>query len=294
MWLLAFFQAGTVFGRLIKISACALALAVIYVGLVSTPPWDIAIAVSLAVLAALWVHGNRRAKQPSHASAECVAEIREDERRIRVVGGGVDFVLRLSSRTLNVNRVAKQLISNDAPGEFQRLRSGSFNWPFLAMTIDHEPRGAASVVRSTVESTTQMRWGSDEGAESCAAEETTGAPIGTDDAVTATTADTVTAGEREIAVYWTHPGHGDRLLFSTVGAAEKYEAIERAFSIFTAWIDQEDDARRAIERRNEVEAWQREWEANRLTEELAQERRTAEDSHADMMDGGSLSAGRRW
>ncbi len=292
MWLLAFFQAGTVFGRLIKISASALAVAVMYVGLVSTPPWDIAIAVSLAVLAALWAHGYRQAKQPSHASAECVAEIREDERRIRVVGGGVDFVLRLSSRTLNVNRVAKQLISNDAPGEFQRLRSGSFNWPFLAMSIDHEPRAALSVVRSTVEPTTQMRWSNDQAAESLATEEATGEPTGADNA---DTADTVTAGEREIAVYWTHPGHGDRLLFSTVGAAEKYEAIERAFSIFTAWIDQEDDARRAIERRNEVEAWQREWEANRLTEELAQERRGAEDSHADMLDEGSLSsAARRW
>jgi hypothetical protein len=294
MWLLAFFQAETVFGRLIKIGVCAVAVAGIYVGLVWAPQPDIEVAVSLAALATLWVHGYRAAGRLSHTSAQCVAEIREDERRIRVVGGGVDFVLRLASRTLNVNRVAKQFISNDAPGEFQRLRSGSFDWPFLAMTIDHEPRAASATVTS-IESASQMRWTTDEATVPSAAGTAAGTAAGP------AIADAVPAGEREIAVYWTHPGHGDRLLFSTIGPAAKYEAIERAFSTFTAWIDEEDEARRAIERRQEVEAWQREWEAKRLAEEVGQARRkgdgNADDTPAHMLAAASIvtpSPSRRW
>lgn len=292
MWLLAFFRAGTVFGRLIKICVCALAVAVIYVGLVFAPQSGIAVAVSLAVLAMLWVHGYRQARRLSHTSAQCVAEIREDEHRIRVVGGGVDFVLRLSSRTLNVNRMAKQFISNDAPGEFQRLRSGSFNWPFLAMSLDREPRAVLSIVRPTAKSNTEMRWTSDEASAPSALS-------AADQVAGVAAADPVAAGEREISVYWTHPGHGDRLLFSTIGPAAKYEAIEHAFSVFTAWIDQEDEARRAIERRNEVEAWQREWEANRLAEEVEQGRRrgddNADDTRQHMLGGASVpTPSSRW
>src|SRR5260370_36050102 len=72
-----------------------------------------------------------------------------------------------------------------------------------------------------------------------------------------------------------HPGQGDRLLFSVAGPAGKYAAMERAFAIFAAWIDREDEARRAIERRHKAEAWQRDWEAKRLAEELEQNRRRA-------------------
>ena len=297
MWLLAFFQAETVLGRVIKISVCAGAVVLIVVGFVSAPQPDIEVAASLAVLATLWVHGYREAGRSSYASALCVAEIREDERRIRVVGGGVDFVLRLTSRTLNVNRLAKQLISNDAPGEFQRLRSGSFNWPFMATVIEHEPGTASSAAGLTNKPATAMRWSSNAAPEFSSAEPATGE----------TAADAVPAGEREIAVRWTHPGHGDRLLFSTIGPAAKYEAIERAFSTFAAWIDQEDEARRAIERRHEVEAWQREWEANRLAEEVGQTRRntdgnvdrsadgSADDARLHMLARASLSApSKRW
>ena len=116
MWLFAFFQADTVFGRFIKISTFAVALAMLFVGLVLAPQTDVAVAVSLLVLAALWVHGYMDDRRESQVSAPCVAEIRDDERRIRVLGGGIDLNLRLSSRTLNVSRVSKEFISSDAPG----------------------------------------------------------------------------------------------------------------------------------------------------------------------------------
>ena len=110
------------------------------------------------------------------------------------------------------------------------------------------------------------------------------------------------AGEREMGVYWKHPGQGDRLLFSVTGPAEKYDAIERAFSVFAAWIDREDEARRAIERRNSAEAWQRDWEAKRLAEELDHARRKGDspfdetDPHMRIMAKAAkaITPSRRW
>jgi hypothetical protein len=67
-------------------------------------------------------------------------------------------------------------------------------------------------------------------------------------------------------------------LFSVAGPAGKYEALDRAFSIFAEWIDQEDEARRAIERRHQAEAWQRDWEAKRLAEESDHARRRGESA----------------
>jgi hypothetical protein len=110
------------------------------------------------------------------------------------------------------------------------------------------------------------------------------------------------AGEREMGVYWKHPGQGDRLLFSVTGPAEKYDAIERAFSVFAAWIDREDEARLAIERRNNAEAWQRDWEAKRLAEELDHARRKGDspfdetDPHMRIMAKAAkaITPSRRW
>ncbi|WP_438392456.1 hypothetical protein [Caballeronia sp. DA-9] len=260
MWLFAFFQADTVFGRFIKISTFAVALAMLFVGLVLAPQTDVAVAVSLLVLAALWVHGYMDDRRESQVSSPCVAEIRDDERRIRVLGGGIDLNLRLSSRTLNVSRVSKEFISSDAPGEFQRLRSGSFDWPVRVVAREKAaPKriasGAAQFKATTDE---MMRW----------SDFAPALPV-------ASTASGHVAAGHEIAVYWTHPGHGERLLFTVSGAAAQYEAIERAFVTFSAWIDEEEEARLAIERRQEVEQWQREWEASRLADEAEQGRRRA-------------------
>jgi hypothetical protein len=269
MWVLAFFRAEKFLGRLAKILIFAAALALLCTGLVAVPQSDVEIAIALAALVILWWHGYRDSARVSHAAEHCVVEVREDERRIRVVGGGVDFVLRLASKTLNVNRVAKPLISSDAPGEFQRLRSGSFNWPFHLTVSDHAPD-----VVSTNIAANDMRW-------SAATVEST--DLSANDA----TATRARAGECEISVRWTHPGHGDRLLFSVAGPAGKYEAIERAFVTFAAWIEQEEAARLAIERRHDVELWQREWESSRLAEEVAQTRGKNDGKSDGKSDGGT-------
>jgi hypothetical protein len=250
MWLFALFQAETSFGRIVKTAVCGAAAVAFYAGLVSTPQSGAQIALSLAVIAALWLHGYRGGRRSSYASAQCDAEIREDEGRIRVTGDGVELVLHLASRTLTVNKVAKHFISTDAPGEFQRLRAGRFEWPFRAVSVEPEAH-TGSVVRVGAFSGASQRWN---GEAATSASATGGAEA--------------SAGEKEIDVYWMHPGQGDRLLFSVGGPAERYEAMERAFSIFAAWIDHEDEARRAIERRHKAEAWQRDWEAKRLAEEL--------------------------
>ena len=253
MWLFALFQARTLFGRIVKTGACGAAVVALYAGLTSTPPSATQIALSLVGIAALWLHGYREGRRSSYASAQCEAEIREDEGRIRVAGGGVDLTLHLVSRRLTVNKVAKRFVSTDAPGEFQRLRSGRFEWPFRALAVAPEPASNAGSVRS-VSGASAARW-ADEGATSTS----------TSDIDTGKT--TALTGEREIDVYWKHPGQGDRLLFSVAGPGGKYEALDRAFSIFAAWIDREDEARRAIEHRHQAEAWQRDWEAKRLAEE---------------------------
>ena len=267
MWLFALFQARTLFGRIVKTGSCGAAAFALYGGLSSTPPSAIQIALSLAGIAALWLHGYREGRRLSYASAQCEAEIREDEGRIRVAGGGVDLTLHLVSRTLTVNKVAKRFVSTDAPGEFQRLRSGRFEWPFRALAVEPEPdpeSNAASV--GALSGASAARWAG-EGATSTS---DTGATI-------------ELAGEREIDVYWKHPGQGDRLLFSVAGPGGKYEALDRAFSTFAVWIDQEDEARRAIERRHQAEAWQRDWEAKRLAEESDHARRRG-DSAFDETD----------
>jgi hypothetical protein len=251
MWLFALFQARTLFGRIVKTGSCGAAAVALYAGLTSTPPSATQIALSLAVIAALWLHGYREGRRSSYASAQCEAEIREDEGRIRVAGGGVDLTLHLVSRTLTVNKVAKRFVSTDAPGEFQRLRSGRFEWPFRALAVAPEPASNAGSVRSG-SGASAARWAG-EGATSTS-------DIDTGETMALT-------GEREIDVYWKHPGQGDRLLFSVAGPGGKYEALDRAFSIFAAWIDREDEARRAIEHRHQAEAWQRDWEAKRLAEE---------------------------
>ncbi len=258
MWLFAFFHAQTPLGRIVKTGVCGAAVIAAYSGLVSAPQSSAQIGLSLAVIVALWLHGYRESRQLSYASALCDAEIREDEGGIRIAGGGLDLVLHLPSRTLTVNKVAKRFLSPDAPGEFQRLRSGRFEWPFRALAV--EPELTAADARAA-----SKRW----------ADETATIPSSTADTAAreAAGANVTSAGEREIDVYWVHPGQGDRLLFSVAGPAGKYEAMERAFSIFSAWIDREDEARRAIERRHKAEAWQRDWEAKRLAEELEQTRR---------------------
>ncbi|SAL38649.1 hypothetical protein AWB69_03792 [Caballeronia udeis] len=258
MWLFALFQAETLLGRIFKLGVCGAAVVALYAGLASRPQSSVQIALSLAVIAALWVHGYRESRRLSYASAQCDAEISEDEGRIRVAGGGVDLAFHLRSRTLTVNKVAKRLVSTEAPGEFQRLRSGRFEWPFRALA-DEPDSGGASVGAVSAAS---ERWVGE--AQAFASD------TGTD---TAAGASTAPVGERKIDVYWMHPGQGDRRLFSVAGPAGKYEAMERAFSIFAAWIDQEDEARRAIERRNKAEAWQRDWEAKRLAEETEHTRR---------------------
>ncbi|WP_158934583.1 hypothetical protein [Burkholderia sp. S171] len=267
MWLFALFHAETLFGRIVKMGVCGAAVVAFYVGLTSTPPSGIQVALSLAVIAALWLHGYRESKRSSYASAQCDAEIREDEGRIRVAGGGVDFTLHLASRTLTVNKVAKRFVSTDAPGEFQRLRSGRFDWPFRALTIEPEPEPESKAGSfGTVSGASAARWTGERAIPSSDTGETT-----------------TLAGERAIGVYWKHPGQGDRLLFSVTGPVEKYEAIDRAFSIFAAWVDHEDEARHAIERRQQAEAWQRDWEAQRLAEELEHTRRRG-DSPFDETD----------
>jgi hypothetical protein len=260
MWLFALFQAETLFGRIVKTGTCGAAAVAFYAGLASTPQSGTQIALSLAVIAALWLHGYREGRRSSYASARCDAEIRQDEGRIRVAGGGVDLTLHLVSRTLTVNKVAKRFVSADAPGEFQRLRSGRFEWPFRALAVEHDPESNAGRF-GTASGASAARWTGER--------VTSASDIGESTAL---------AGEREIDVYWKHPGQGDRLLFSVTGPAEKYEALDSAFSIFAAWIDNEDEARRAIERRHQAEAWQRDWEAKRLAEELDHTRRRGDSA----------------
>ena len=175
-------------------------------------------------------------------------------------GGGVDLTLHLVSRTLTVNKVAKRFVSTDAPGEFQRLRSGRFEWPFRALAVEPQPEPNSGSF-GAVSGASAARWTGERSTSASDTGETT----------------TLT-GEREIDVYWKHPGQGDRLLFSVAGPGEKYEAIDRAFSTFAAWIDQEDEARRVIERRHQAEAWQRDWEAKRLAEELDHTRSRGESA----------------
>ena len=225
MWLFALFQAETLFGRIVKTGMCGAAAVALYAGLTSTPQSGAQIALSLAVIAALWLHGYREGRRSSYASAQCEAEIREDEGRIRVAGGGVDLTLHLVSRTLTVNKVAKRFVSTDAPGEFQRLRSGRFEWPFRALAVEPEPE-----LKSRVEC--QELWRSFRSVIS------TMGGRARRRSTSGHRRDHELAGEREIDVYWKQSGQGDRLLFSVTGPAEKYEAIERAFSIFAAWIDQ--------------------------------------------------------
>lgn len=284
MWLFALFQAETLFGRIFKMGVCGAAVVAVYAGLASTPQSSVQIALSLAVIAALWVHGYRESRRLSYASAQCDAEIREDEGRIRVAGGGVDLAFHLRSRTLTVNKVAKRIVSTEAPGEFQRLRSGRFEWPFRVVAGEPES-GGPSV-----------------GAVSAASERWVGEAQASASGTGANTAAGATAaahGERKVDVYWMHPGQGDRRLFSVTGPAGKYEAVERAFSIFAAWIDHEDEARRAIERRNKAEAWQRDWEAKRLAEELEHSRRRGDgafdetDPHLRVAVTATASS-RRW
>lgn len=261
MWLFALFQAGTLSGRIVKTGLFGAAAAALYAGLTSTPPSGAQIALSLAVIAALWLHGVRLGRRSSYASAQCEAEIREDEGRIRISGGGVDLTLHLVSRTLIVNKVAKRFVSTDAPGEFQRLRAGRFEWPFRALAVEPGPelnRGSNAGSIRAVSGAPSARWAGE--ATVSTSTLNTGAAI-------------ELAGEREIDVYWKQPGQGERLLFSVAGPAGKYEALDHAFSIFAGWIEQEDEARRAIERRHQAEAWQRDWEAKRLAEESDHARR---------------------
>jgi hypothetical protein len=262
MWLLAFFHAETTFGRVIKISTFAVSIAMLFAGLVLAPQTDVAVAVSLLVLAVLWV-----------------------------IGGGVDLVLRLASRTLNVNRVSKEFISSDAPGEFQRLRSGSFDWPVKIVTKERAPSDVKPEAPKFEASREEMMRWSDFAPVSPA--KLASSPY------VVPYAKPVDATEHEIAVYWIHPGHGERLLFTLSGPAGQYEAAQRAFSTFSAWIDEEEDARLAIERRQEVEEWQRDWEANRLAEESEQTRRRGdagiEDTIATVLAKAALpAASRRW
>ena len=261
MRLFALFQAETLFGRIVKTGVCGAAAVALYAGLTSTPQPGGQIALSLAVIGALWLHGYREGWRSSYASAKCDAEIREDEGWIQVVGGGVDFTLHLASRTLTVNKVAKRFVSTDAPGEFQRLRSGRFEWPFWAVAVEPEPERVSNAGSFGSRAST-ARWAG----ESATSASGSGEP-------------TALAGEREISVYWKHQGQGDRLMFSVTGPAETYEAIERALSTFAAWIDREDEALRAIERRNHAEAWQRDWEAKRLAEELDHARRRGDGAY---------------
>jgi len=287
MWLFALFHARTSFGRIVKTAVCGAAAVAFYTGLASTPQSGVQIALSFAVIAALWLHGYRGGRRSSYASTQCAAEIREDEGRIRVAGGGVELVLDLASRTLTVNKIAKRFVSPDAPGEFQRQRFGRFEWPFRALAVEPEP-GAVSVAKNGSVSGVSQRWNG-EAAASASGTDTTPDAGGS----------TASASEREIDVYWTHPGQGDRLLFSVGGPAEKYQAMERAFSIFAAWINREDEARRAIERRQQAEAWQRDWEAKRLAEELDDSQRgggsaTDETDPHLHVTAESITPSRRW
>src|SRR5471030_2430847 len=84
MWLFASFQAETLFGRIVKTGACGAAAVAFYAGVTSTPQSGAQIALSLAVIVALWLHGYREGKRSSYASARCDADIRADEGRIRV------------------------------------------------------------------------------------------------------------------------------------------------------------------------------------------------------------------
>src|SRR5471032_1920476 len=204
MWLFALFQARTLFGRIVKTGSCGAAAVALYAGLTSTPPSATQIALSLVGIAALWLHGYREGRRSSYASAQCEAEIREDEGRIRVAGGGVDLTLHLVSRTLTVNKVAKRFVSTDAPGEFQRLRSARFEWPFRALAVEPEPESNAGSF-GAASGTSAARWTGERSTSASDTGETT----------------TLT-GEREIDVYWKHPGQGDRLLFSVAGPGEKY------------------------------------------------------------------------
>lgn len=82
--------------------------------------------------------------------------------------------------------------------------------------------------------------------------------------------------QTRVEVRWTHPQHGERALFTITGPSDRYAALTEAFAVFAGWIDEDDEARRAIERRQEAEAWQRDWEAQRLAEEIEEARRKAQ------------------
>jgi hypothetical protein len=284
MWPFAFFQAETPLGRIFKTGVCGAAIVAVYNGLASTPQSSTQIGLSLAVIVVLWLHGYRESRRLSYASALCDAEILEEEGRIRVAGGGLDLVLHLPSRTLTVSKVARRFVSPDAPGEFQRLRSGRFEWPFRALAV--EPAATAATARAA-----SRRWASEA--------VTTSSDTADTAAHESASANAAPVGEREIDVYWMHPGQGDRLLFSVAGPAGKYSAMERAFAIFAAWVDREDEARRAIERRHKAEAWQRDWEAKRLAEELEQNQRrgdgAADETHPHLLvTARTITPSRRW
>jgi hypothetical protein len=166
MLLLAFFKTETVVGRLFKTSVCGLAAIVLYLGLTAQPSSSVLIAVSLSVLAMLFVHGVVHTRRVSPTSAVCVADILESERRIRVVGGGIELMLNLPTRTLTVRHMPKHFISADAPGEFHRLRAGRFGWPFhwRAGAYDAGPTGPDKAI-ALHEPANAMRWGGKAGAQ---------------------------------------------------------------------------------------------------------------------------------
>jgi len=286
MLLLAFFKTETVVGRLFKTSVCGLAAIVLYLGLTAQPSSSVLIAVSLSVLAMLFVHGVVHTRRVSPTSAVCVADILESERRIRVVGGGIELMLNLPTRTLTVRHMPKHFISADAPGEFHRLRAGRFGWPFhwRAGAYDAGPTGPDKAT-ALHEPANAMRWGGKAGVKdvstrSADADRLGGRPAGP-------------LSLRQVRVQWLHPGHGERLLFTTVGPASKYEALEGAFAVFAEWIEEDDEARRAIERRQQAEAWQRNWEATRLADEIEEARRKAERDAGSWQEDGFPDAAAR-
>jgi hypothetical protein len=269
MLLLAFFKAETVVGRIFKTSMCGQAVIVLYLGLTAQPPSSVLIAVSLSVLVMLCVHGVLHNRRVPPASAACIAEVIENERQIRVVGGGIELTLSLPSRTLTVRRMPRHFISSDAPGEFHRLRAGRFGWPFQAHAASY---GAGQACPDEAiafdEPANAMRWAGKAAGKN--------ASTGSADGDRLRTPPAGSLSLREVRVQWLHPGHGERLLFTVAGPASKYEALERAFVVFAEWIEEDDEARRAIERRQQAEAWQRNWEATRLADEIEEARRKAE------------------
>jgi hypothetical protein len=275
MLLLAFFKTETVVGRLFKTSVCGLAAIVLYLGLTAQPSSSVLIAVSLSVLAMLFVHG-----------VVCVADILESERRIRVVVGGIELMLNLPTRTLTVRHMPKHFISADAPGEFHRLRAGRFDWPFhwRAGAYDAGPTGPDKAI-ALHEPANAMRWGGKAGAKDVSTRSTDADRLGGRPAGP--------LSQRQVRVQWLHPGHGERSLFTTVGPASKYEALEGAFAVFAEWIEQDDEARRAIERRQQAEAWQRNWEATRLADEIEEARRKAERDAESWQENGFPDAAAR-